>query len=174
MCLVSVLQEVQSLGFAAVRFLAKGLRMKHNKLHGVAHNYADSLAGGLSFVVQHYVIHAHVYAEATANEDGYLIADFLAGEVQGAFPEGEVEDAMPLFKNAFPGFCDKHGVDVSDYKAFLVRFIADSDGNRFVVTVEDRTGRRTSREYIGNQSKRSEALDELGRRRPKILETPLD
>jgi len=160
--------------FAAVRFLASMLCMKHNKLHGVAHNYADSIAGGLSFVVPHQVIHTHVFAEAASNKDGFLVADFLTGKVQGAFPEGEAEHALPLFKNAFPEFCDKHSIDVSDYKALLVRFISDSDGNRFVVTVEDRTGRRSSREYVGNQSKRSETLDDLGRRRPKILDTPLD
>ena len=148
--------------------------MKHSKLHGVAHNYADSFAGGLSFVVPNYVLHTHVFAEAAVNEEGYLVADFLTGKAHGAFPNGEVEDVLPLFKNAFPEFCDKHNVDASDYKALLVRFIADSDGNRFVVTVEDRTGRRSSREYLGSQSKRSEALDELGRRRPKILDTPLD
>ncbi|MFP3422038.1 hypothetical protein R0K19_21965, partial [Bacillus sp. SIMBA_161] len=93
---------------------------------------------------------------------------------QGAFPEGEVEHALPLFKSAFPKFCEKHNVDVLDYKAFLVRFIADTDGIRFVVTIEDRTGRRSSREYVGSQSKRSETLDKLGRRRPNILDTPLD
>lgn len=97
--------------------------MKHSKLHGVAHNYAASLAGGLSFVVSHYVIQTSVFAEAAANEEGCLLADFLTGKVQGAYPEGEVEHALPLFKNAFPDFCQKHGVDISDYKAFLVRFL---------------------------------------------------
>ncbi|MFP3382317.1 hypothetical protein [Tritonibacter sp. SIMBA_163] len=148
--------------------------MKHNKLHGVAHNYADSIAGGLSFIVPPQVIQLDVFAEAASNNNGYLVADFLTGRLQGAFPEGEVEHALPLFKSAFPKFCEKHNVDVLDYKAFLVRFIADTDGIRFVVTIEDRTGRRSSREYVGSQSKRSETLDKLGRRRPNILDTPLD
>lgn len=148
--------------------------MKHNKLHGVAHNFADSLAGGLSFVVPHSVIHTHVYAEAVANEDGFLVADFLTGNVEGAYIEGEVEHAIPLFKNAFPEFCDKHGVDILDYRTFLVRFISDSQSNRYVVTIEDSKGKRTSREYIGGNGKRTEKLDELGRLRPKHFPAPLD
>lgn len=148
--------------------------MKHNKLHGVAHNYAVSMAGGLSFVVPNRVIHTHVFAEAESNKNGYLVADFLSGEVQGAYPEGEVAQVLPLFAKALPKFCLKHNVDVADCKALLVRFIADPDGNRFVVTVEDRTGRRSSREYFGSQGERSETVDELGRRRPKVLSTPLD
>ena len=148
--------------------------MKHNKLHGVAHNFADSLAGGLSFVVPHLVIHTHIYAEAAANGEGFIIADFLTGKVEGAYPEGEVEYAIPLFKNAFPEFCEKHGVDIADYRTFLVRFISASGGNGYVVTIEDREGKRTSREYLGIQGKRSTVLDDLGRRRPKHLSAPLD
>ena len=148
--------------------------MKHNKLHGVAHNFADSLAGGLSFVVPHLVIHTHIYAEAAVNRDGFIIADFLSGKVEGAYPEGEIEHAIPLFKNAFPEFCEKHGVDVADYRAFLVRFSSDSVGNAYVVTIEDREGKRTSREYLGSQGRRSAILDELGRRRPKHLSEPMD
>ncbi|MHA3915121.1 hypothetical protein [Halovulum sp. GXIMD14793] len=148
--------------------------MNHNKLHSVAHNYAGSLAGGLSFVVPHHVMHTNVFAEAAATEDGYFVADFLTGRVDGAAPAGEVAYALPLFKDAFPAFCKKHNVDVSDYQTFRVRFIADSGENRFVVTVEDRNGRRSSREYIGTPSKRSETLDELGRRRPKVLDKPFE
>lgn len=160
--------------FAAVGVLDTLALMKHNKLHGVAHNYTDSLAGGLSFVVPHHVLHTHVFAEAAANENGFILANFLTGEVDGAYPDGEVEYALPLFKNAFPNFCEKHDVEFSDFRAFLVRFIADKNGNSYVITIEDSGGRRSSREYVGNKGKRSETLDDLGRRRPKILDTPLD
>lgn len=160
--------------FAAVRLQASYAHMKHNKLHGVAHNFADSLAGGLSFVVPGHAIQTHVYAEAAASKDGYVIADFLTEKIEGAYPEGELEYALPLFQNAFGEFFQKHGVEASDYAAFLVRFVASTDGNSYVITIEDRSGRRSSREYVGTAGKRSEALDELGRRRPKILETSLD
>ena len=163
-----------SADFAAVWLQASYAHMKHNKLHGVAHNFADSLAGGLSFVVPGHAIHTHVYTEATANKDGYVIADFLTGEAEGAYPEGELEYALPLFRNAFGEFCMKHGVEASDYAAFLVRFVAGPEGNKYVITIEDLSGRRSSREYVGTAGKRSESLDQVGRRRPNILETPLD
>lgn len=155
-------------------FWGKFAHMKHNKLHCVAHNYTASLAGGLSFVVPHHVIHTHVFAEAAANENGFIVANFLTGEVGGAYPGGEIEYALPLFKNAFPSFCEKHDVEVLDFAVFLVRFIAGKDGHSYVITIEDRSGRRSSREYIGNKGKRSEMRDNLGRRRPKILDAPLD
>lgn len=121
-----------------------------------------------------YVIQTYIYQEATANGDGFILVDFLTGSVQGAYSGGEVEHAIPLFKVAFPSFCEKHGVDVADYRAFLVRFFAKPNGPRYVVTVEDRSGMRTSREYLGCPGKRSHILDELGRRRPKKFAAPLD
>lgn len=148
--------------------------MKHSRLHGVAHNFADSLAGGLSFVVPNYAILTHIFAEAAANEDGYIVADFLTGKAEGAYPDGEIEHALPLFRSAFPEFCEKHGVEFTDFTAFLVRFVAGKSGNSYVITIQDRSGRRSSREYVGSAGKRAETLDELGRRRPKILDTPLD
>ena len=160
--------------FAAVHLFANHALMKHNKLHSVAHNFTDSLAGGLSFVVPHHVLLTHVYAEAAVTQEGFIIADFLTGNVEGASSGGEMEHALPLFRNAFPEFCEKHDVEISDYTAFFVRFIAGKGGNRYVVTVQDRNGRRSSREYHGVPGKRSETLDELGRRRPKTLDTPLD
>ena len=148
--------------------------MKHNKLHGVAHNFTDSLEGGLSFVVENYVLHTEIYAEAAVNSDGIIVVDFLKGSVKGALAGSDLEYAVPLFKNAFPAFCEKHGVDASDYRAFLVRFLASSGGSGYVVTVEDRNGKRTSREYSRGNGKRTKILDELGRRRPKNFAEPLD
>lgn len=148
--------------------------MKHSKLHSVAHNYADSLAGGLSFVVPNHAIHTHVFAEAAANVDGYLVADFLTGDVVGAYPGGEIEHALPLFKNAFPEFCEKHHVAYSEFAAFRVRFVAGARGNSYIITIQDQSGRRSSREYVGNAGKRAQTVDDLGRRRPKILDAPLD
>ena len=150
------------------------LWMKHSKLHGIAHNFADSLAGGLSFVVPGHAILTNVFSEAAANVDGYFVADILTGKAEGAYPHGEVESALPLFRNAFPEFCEKHGVEVSDFTTFLVRFVAGKGGNSYVITIQDRGGRRSSREYVGRAGKRSETLDGLGRRRPKILDRPLD
>jgi hypothetical protein len=51
--------------------------MKHNRLHSVAHNFADSLASG--FVVGH--CHTDVFADAAANGDKGIIVDFPGGKV---------------------------------------------------------------------------------------------
>lgn len=146
--------------------------MKHSKLHGIAHNYAHSLAGGLSFVVPNYVLHTAVYAEAAVTPDGFVVVDFLNGQVQGAFPGGELEYVVPLFSSAFPAFCAKHGVDLSDYRMCLVRFVAGQGGNSYIITVEDRSGLRTAREYVGWQGRRSMEPDYLGRLRPKRVISP--
>ncbi|TXG93905.1 MAG: hypothetical protein E6R09_18325 [Rhodocyclaceae bacterium] len=146
--------------------------MKHSKLHGVAHNFADSLAGGLSFVVPGYVLHTAVYAEAAVTEAGALVVNLLDGTTTGAYPGGDLEFAAPLFRNAFPAFCAKHGVDHSEYRACIVHFVAGLGGNSYIVTVEDRAGRRTSREYVGRQGKRSKAMDERGRLRAKQVVPP--
>lgn len=148
--------------------------MKHRKLHSVAHNFANSQAGGMGFAVSHHVIRTNVYSEAAANEHGFILADFLTGKVEGAYPEGEAEYALPLFRNTFPAFCERHEVEILGYSAFLVRFISDKNGNNYVITIEDRNGKRTLREYIGTKGKRSGTLDDLGRRRPKYFKSPLD
>ncbi|MGH1413260.1 MAG: hypothetical protein ACRBB0_07185 [Pelagimonas sp.] len=128
--------------------------MKHSKLHSVAHNYADSLAGGLSFVVPNHVLHTHVFAEAAASPSKCVTISFLTGHTTDAYSEGELENVAPLFKNAFPAFCDKHGVDVLDYVICDVRFSAIPTGNQYSVTVEERNGRRSTRDYVGVPPKR--------------------
>ncbi|MGL5009004.1 MAG: hypothetical protein ACRC6I_03925 [Paracoccaceae bacterium] len=143
--------------------------MNHNKLHGVAHNFADSLSGGLSFVVPHHMLFTAVYAEAAATEHGLLAINFLDGTTKGAYPGGEVEKAASLFRVAFPAFCEKHGVDHSDYRVCFVHFKAGKTRNSYVITVEDRQGKRTSREYDAVRGRRSKAMDERGRVRPKMI-----
>ena len=146
--------------------------MKHSSLHSVAHNLALSLSGGISFVIGHYSL--DVYSVAAANSDGSVLIDFLKGAVDSEYSNAELLAAVPQFKNALPAFCEKHGVSASDYKDFLVRYFATSGGNKFVVTIEDRRGKRSSKEYFGWVGKRREVLDHLGRRRPANISRPLD
>ena len=146
--------------------------MKHSKLHSVAHNLADSLSGGLSFIVPNYVLHTYVYAEAAATPEGYVVIDVLSGKMTGAFPGGDLEQTAPLVANAFPAFCAKHGVDHADYKECLVRFNARLAGNSFTVTITDRMGRRSAREYNGSQGGRLRTLDALSRLRPSQITPP--
>ncbi|TDQ63670.1 hypothetical protein ATL17_1677 [Maritalea mobilis] len=146
--------------------------MRHKKLHSVAHNYAASLAGGVSFVVPNRLLLSDIFAEAAANKEGVITADFLTGEVDGAIKNGEVEQALPLLKNAFPQFCEKHGVHASEYKAFLARFVLHRTEVSYFITIEDDNGKRSTVEYIGRAGKRAEELDHLGRRRPKLSSNP--
>lgn len=146
--------------------------MKHRQLHGVAHNLAASLASGTSFVIGYCA--TDVFAVAAANKDGSILVDFLKGSVESEYVDNKLEAAIPLFRNAFPGFCGKHGVDASDFQSFFVRYTATPKGREFVVTIEDRNGRRSSRGYSGFGGERTETLDQLGRRRPQVFSEPLD
>jgi hypothetical protein len=144
--------------------------MRLSKLHAVAHNYADSLSGGLSFVVPKYVLLTSIYAEAAPLPDG-IVVDLLHGTVKGAFPGGQLEQVVPLFSAAFPAFCARHGVDHSQYSMCMVRFFARLVGNSYIITVGDQRGFRSAREYVGS-GKRSMEMDRLGRLRPKIIASP--
>ncbi len=146
--------------------------MKHSKLHSVAHNLADSLSGGLSFIVPNYVLHTSVYAEAAATPEGYVVMDVLSGKLTGAYPGGDLEHAASLVANAFPAFCAKHGVDHADYQECLVSFNARLAGNSFTITITDRMGRRSAREYSGRQGGRLRTLDALGRQRRSQITLP--
>jgi hypothetical protein len=103
-----------------------------------------------------------------------LVVDFLTGQVEGAMSNGQIERAIPLFQKAFPEFCVKNGVHVSDYSAFWVRYVSGREISGYIVTIQDCGGRRSSREYRGSAGKRTEIRDELGRRRPRHLPVPLD
>ena len=146
--------------------------MKHNQLHSVANNFADSLASGISLVIGHYDL--DVFAVAEANGDRSVLVDFLTGAVKSEVHDRKLKEAVPLFQKAFPEFCGKHGVSASDFEAFVVRYVAARNGCKYYVTIEDREGQRSSKEYTGIPGRRTEVLDHLGRRRSKHLSEPLD
>ena len=60
---------------------------RHARLHSAAHNLAQSLAGGLSFIVPHHVLHVHPFSEAGAN-GGADAADILQGAPTARFGAG--------------------------------------------------------------------------------------
>ena len=139
--------------------------MKHGKLHAIAHNLADSVAGGASFIFGYCPV--PVFAEAAAAKDNTLVVDFLRGTVESADPKGDLAGIIPLFTNGLSEFCAKHGAEVSDFREFSVRYTAGPAGIAYAVTIEDKNGKKTSREYIGNPGRRVQDMDSLGRRRPK-------
>ncbi|HVI92163.1 MAG TPA: hypothetical protein VM659_27985 [Dongiaceae bacterium] len=139
--------------------------MKHDVLHAIVHNFADSLASGLGFVIGYY--ESDVFGEARRTGQGSLTVDFLSGRISGGNPEDSLVKAIMGYHDAFPDFCQKHGASVADFREATVRYTSDVLGNRFAVTIEDARGRRSSIEYVGVPGRRPKVLDDLNRVRPK-------
>jgi len=137
--------------------------MKHKQLHSIAHNFADSLACGMGFVVG--IFGTDVFADAASNKGGSITVDFLKGTIDGETIDDRLVRAIPLYKNAFPDFCAKHGATDADFNRFEVRYSYLAPKTGFAVTIEDDNGRITTKEYEGIPGKRIAKLDALGRRR---------
>jgi hypothetical protein len=146
------------------RLLVEAIAVKHAELAAIAHNIADSMASGLCFVIGYYSV--DVFAEAARNEPPSLTIDFLHGRVVDGVVSKSLQRAVELFRDALPEFCGKHGASVDDFSELRVRFEAHR-GPRFVVSVEDRRGRRSETEYAGVPGERIKVLDQQGRIRPK-------
>lgn len=137
------------------------INMKHKQLHSIGHNYADSLASGLGFVVGH--CEANVFADAASSPDCHLTVDFLNGNLLNGTASKQLLSAIPIFQNEFDNFCQKHGTTRCDFEEFTVRFEAGRRSKRYFVTVADKRGRRSTIEYIGVPGRRIKMLDHLGR-----------
>lgn len=135
--------------------------MKHSQLHAIAHNFTDSLASGLGFVVGYY--ETHVFAEAARNPNGYLVVDFLTGQLDEGTASDQLLHALPVFRNAFADFCQKHGAAKADFTEFKARFEAGRRGHVYSVTITDARGRRSSIDYHGMPGKRIKMRDGQGR-----------
>lgn len=144
--------------------------MRHNRLHAVAHNFAESLASGLGFVIGYYP--TDVFKEAAANGEQGLVVDFLNGEVLAERCSKDLRRAISKYRDAFPEFCAKHGVEQADFRMFRVRFLKGQLHNPWIVTIEDSDGKSSSREYRGVPGRRVKDKDELGRLRPRRLSEP--
>ncbi|WP_282608613.1 hypothetical protein [Pelagibius sp. Alg239-R121] len=137
--------------------------MKHKQLHSIAHNFADSLASGLGFVVG--MFGTDVFADAASNDDGVVSVDFLNGTIKGRTVDDRLPRAISLYQKAFPQFCAKHGATESNFRQFEVRFTHLAPTTGFAVTIEDDKGRVSTEDYVGTPGKRIVKLDALGRRR---------
>lgn len=135
--------------------------MKHAQLHAIAHNFTDSLASGLGFVVGY--CETNVFADAASNPDGFLVLDFLTGQLDEGVASDQLLHALPLFHNAFEAFCQKHGASKSDFAEFKVRFESGRRGNTYTITIKDARGRRSSIDYKGVPGRRVMMLDDQGR-----------
>lgn len=139
--------------------------MKHSQLRSVAHNVADSLACGMGFMIG--VFQVDVFGEAARSAGGSIAVDFLEGAVIEGDASPSLRHAVALYREALPDFCAKHGGSVDDFRELKVRYWSTHNERKLAVTVEDRTGRRSTTEYEGLAAKRSKAIDAHGRLRPK-------
>lgn len=140
--------------------------MQHRELGALAHNCAESLASGLGLVLGH--CETDIFGEARKAPEGHLTVDFLAGTISGGNPSAGLQQAITRYRGAFPEFYEKHGASLSDFRTFTVRFAPDYLHNRFILTVEDARGHRSTLEYAGMPGQRLKVLDEHGRLRPKV------
>ena len=139
--------------------------MKFRELTSIGHNIADSFASGMGFLIGVYEI--DVFREAEKSPEGYILIDFIAGTSSGAQPSPSLAKAISLYAQALDGLCKRHGTRADAFRELKARYSLDSHGGRFVVTVQDQSGRCAMDEYLGLPGRRVMELDELGRVRPK-------
>ena len=128
--------------------------MRHADLKAVAHNIADSLASGVGLLIGLY--QTNIFGEAAAESPGYVEVDFLRGTLAGSPISASLEGGVALYcREALPALCEKHRVNLAEVKALQARFsVHPVYGPRFVVTVEDRLGKRSEEHYAGYSGRR--------------------
>lgn len=128
--------------------------MRHADLKAVGHNIADSLASGIGLMIGLYQM--NVFAEASAEEPGYLEVDFLQGTASGSPASRSLRRGIALYsKEALPSLCEKHRVDLRQVRTIQARFSVHAVyGPRYVVTVEDARGKRSVEHFAGYSGRR--------------------
>jgi hypothetical protein len=111
------------------------------------------------------VFDVNVFAEARTNPKGSLTVDFLSGRVLDGETSKRLAEAIKLFREFLPSFCKTHGASIEDFREFGARYHAGP--SRFLVTIEDQRGKRSSTEYEGSSGRRALVTDGLGRVRKK-------
>jgi hypothetical protein len=146
------------------------LAMKFDELRSIGHNIADSLGGGVSFLVHEYEL--DVFGDASRSPEGFITVNFLTGTSGGGQPSPVLAEAIPKFRDALGTLCEKHGTTAAVFRKLTARYSMGAYGRRVVVTVEDKGGRRSVDEYVGIPARRKKVLDHLGRvRRSQYFRT---
>ncbi|WP_428429399.1 hypothetical protein [Pararhizobium sp.] len=141
--------------------------MKHKILLSIAHNLADSIASGQGFPIGYYL--TDVFDEAAKSPGGKLEVDMLSGVVTAGLPTDSLRKAILLYKAFLPDLCTRQSAAISDFRQLTVQYHAGFPENRFLVTIEDANGRRSSAEYVGTPGQQAKILDKAGRPRPKVF-----
>jgi hypothetical protein len=139
--------------------------MKLGEISSVGHNIADSLASGIGLLIGVYA--TDIFGEAAKSAEGFITVDFLTGKTSGGQPSEPLARAIELYAGALPALCERHRVALSSIKQLTASFSGQPSFERFVVTVEDQQGRRTTDAYVGRPGRRVKTLDRLGRIRRK-------
>ena len=143
--------------------------MKHAELRSIIHNVADSLASGIGLLIGHYEM--DVFGEASRSPDRSIIVDFLNGVVVEGECSPSLAAAVSRYRVALQELCSKAGGSFAEIREAKVRYWSDvlglRLGDRYSVTLEDATGRRSTTEYAGIPGRRVKVMDQLGRLRPK-------
>lgn len=140
--------------------------MKHRRLHGIGHNFADSLASGVGFVTP-MTTFSDVFGEAASGADGAIVVDFLTAKVVGGSGSRNFQRAVWQYRIAFAEFCHRSGADISDFRQFRARYWTGVAGRRYSVMIEDADGKATVVDYEGVPGRRLVELDAQGRRRSR-------
>lgn len=127
--------------------------MKHRRLASIAHNLADSLSCGLGIVIDLYF--TDIYGEAAKCPESSILVDFLKGEISAGTPS--LAKAVVLYSQALPDFCKKHRAEISEFRKFHVRYAVSFFGPRYIVEIEDQSGRCSSIEYAAYSGRRLHA-----------------
>jgi hypothetical protein len=141
--------------------------MKFKQLEAIGHNIADSLGCGCGFPIGLYF--TDVFGEASRLPNGFVVIDFLAGKSTSGDVSTELAGAVALYREALAALCEKHGTKPSAFNQLSVRYSMENSRRKMIVTVEDRLGHRSIKEYEGLSARRTKVLDSLGRVRPKIV-----
>jgi hypothetical protein len=127
--------------------------MKLGALKSVGHNVADSLASGICLMIG--IHNTNVFVEAQDEAEGFIVVDFLSGEVKSAKASESLRQAARLYRDGLPAFCERHGIDFKELRMLEGRFGTDAVyGRHFTVTIEDALGRKSSDRYVGQPGRR--------------------
>ena len=127
--------------------------MKIGLMESVAHNIADSFASGIGLLIGVYEF--DVFGEAAAAEPGYIIVDFLNGELSGSPVSPHLKRAVNLYSCALTELCRKSGLAKEEFSVLSARFGTDTAaGRHFTVRLCDTKGRSSEKLYVGSPGRR--------------------
>jgi hypothetical protein len=137
--------------------------MKIATLRSIGHNIGHSVASGIGFMIHPAVYDMDIFGEAAKSPEGFIEVDFLTGSTSGGTPSSKLARALALYRDALPGLCERHGVQVSDFRELRVKYVPYGVSGSFTVIVEDRRGKRSTKDYVGREGSRRMVSDHLGR-----------